>query len=72
MRLTVPAKLERGRVVKGPWASHPAMGFNGAFFVEHKKTILKVICSNQLGWDHVSVSTEHRCPTWREMLKIAG
>lgn len=29
-----------------------------------------VIASIGGGWDHVSVSHERRCPTWREMCKI--
>lgn len=28
---------------------------------------LHVIVSTGMGWDHVSVSTKHRCPTWAEM-----
>ena len=29
-----------------------------------------VIFSNGGGWDHVSVSFNHRCPTWEEMCEI--
>lgn len=28
---------------------------------------LRVIASSGEGWDHVSVSTESRCPSWNEM-----
>src|SRR5882672_9247876 len=28
---------------------------------------LRVIASHGDGWDHVSVSCHHRCPTWNEM-----
>ena len=28
---------------------------------------LKIIASDGKGWDHVSVSTQDRCPTWNEM-----
>lgn len=28
---------------------------------------LRVIASNGDGWDHVSISTASRCPTWHEM-----
>jgi hypothetical protein len=28
---------------------------------------LRVIASNGMDWDHVSVSTSRRCPTWIEM-----
>lgn len=29
--------------------------------------MLLVVCSIGHGWDHVSVSLGHRCPTWAEM-----
>jgi hypothetical protein len=29
--------------------------------------VLRVIASNGLGWDHVSVSLPYRTPTWAEM-----
>ena len=29
--------------------------------------VLRVIATVGEGWDHVSVSTERRCPTWTEM-----
>jgi hypothetical protein len=31
---------------------------------------MKVIISNGGGWDHVSVSLENRCPTWKEMCAV--
>ena len=31
-----------------------------------------IIASWGLGWDHVSVSLEHRCPTWEEMCWVKG
>jgi hypothetical protein len=45
-------------------------GMNGLFFFKHKGTTLKVIASDGMGWDHVSVSIGHRCPTWEEMCFI--
>jgi hypothetical protein len=39
----------------------------GAYAVRMGKTILRVIASHGMGWDHVSVSLQHRCPTWEEM-----
>ena len=41
----------------------------GAFMIKSPidgKTI-RIIASNGDGWDHVSVSLEHRMPTWTEM-----
>lgn len=43
----------------------------GAFMFRRRGTKLRVIASNGEGWDHVSVSTERRCPTWEEMNWIA-
>lgn len=31
---------------------------------------LAVIASSGAGWDHVSVSLPHRCPTWAEMERV--
>jgi hypothetical protein len=32
-----------------------------------KGDILAAMASDAEGWDHVSVSLQHRCPTWEEM-----
>lgn len=60
------------RVVSGPFGSHRSIdGDNGAFFLPHpnraSSLLLKIIASNGLGWEHVSVSLPSRCPTWGEM-----
>lgn len=41
----------------------------GAFMVPHPPTgvTLRIIASNGLGWEHVSVSLPNRTPNWREM-----
>jgi hypothetical protein len=48
--------------------------FNGYFILPNPNQLsalkLKVIASNGGGWDHVSVSTCSRCPTWDEMAWI--
>lgn len=53
--------------------STPADGANGLFFVpspkDHFKK-LKVIVSDGMGWDHVSVSLPTRTPTWEEMCHV--
>lgn len=28
---------------------------------------MRVIASNGMGWEHVSISLKNRCPNWREM-----
>lgn len=52
----------------------PMMGmmgdeYNGMFELQLKScgVWFKVIASNGLDWDHISVSTEARCPRWEEM-----
>jgi hypothetical protein len=44
-------------------------GYNGFFLyrVPNDTAFLRVVASSGDGWDHVSVSLEHRCPTWAEM-----
>jgi hypothetical protein len=45
----------------------------GAFLIAYRRprsgirVQLRVIASHGMGWDHVSVSLGHRCPTWEEM-----
>ena len=39
---------------------------NGCFIVGE----LRIIASNGMGWEHVSVSRRDRCPTWDEMCQI--
>lgn len=39
----------------------------GAFLVPYQRHHLRVIAAIDHGWDHVSVSMEHRIPTWEEM-----
>lgn len=40
---------------------------NGAFVYTLGGNTLRVIAASGGGWDHVSVSLEHRAPTWEEM-----
>jgi hypothetical protein len=64
-------KLEKYRIVSGPFASDEGDLF-GAFFIKTQvgKPPLKIICSpfdREDEWEHVSVSYSNRCPTWEEM-----
>ena len=43
---------------------------NGFFVVPGNGCDLRIIASNDEGWDHVSVSTVRRCPNWPEMKKV--
>lgn len=45
-------------------------GNNGLFFVHRQSYTLKVIASDGMGWDHVSVSLPNRTPNWGEMCFI--
>lgn len=67
MKIQVPANIERYRITKGKLASDNSYGNNGAFIIPYADQNLKVIISDQGGWDHVSVSLQHRCPTWDEL-----
>jgi hypothetical protein len=71
--------IEEYRVVRRvgtPYYSRREYGFNGVFSIPSKlllngkKLFFTVLCSDQLGWDHVSVSLPHRTPTWEEMCLI--
>lgn len=43
-------------------------GRNGCFVLKRDGATMFCICSDQEGWEHVSVSLfEKRCPTWEEM-----
>ena len=64
-------KLEKYRHRQGPYGS--AIGDNfGLFFIPRTKYQLKVICSplGEEEWDHVSVSTPRKTPTWEDMCLI--
>lgn len=58
--------------------SHPMLGHgtndSGYFVIPvtrgDERTELTVLASGGLGWEHVSVSTPTRCPTWDEMCLI--
>jgi hypothetical protein len=71
MSFSVPNQY---RVRTGMYASDDSMTDCGAFFIpnrfERRGPPLKVIASNEGGWEHVSVSLPHRCPTWAEMCLI--
>jgi len=62
---------EMSRVKTGPMASCLFDGNNGAFlFRLNNGQHVCVICSDGMGWEHVSVSMQKRCPTWDEMCEV--
>ena len=69
MTFRVPEKL---RITSGRMASDERYGNNGAFALPAKpgRPRLAMIASDGAGWEHVSVSTTFRCPTWDEMCEV--
>lgn len=69
MTFRVPEKF---RVRTGPGRPYASYGNNGAFFITSLKfnRALSVIASDGESWEHVSVSTYDRCPTWEEMCHV--
>lgn len=76
MKDKVSKYLESRRVSTPQIYSDASFGFNGVFeVIDGKGTMLRVICSDKMGWEHVSVtvrSGEKRTPTWAEMDWIKG
>lgn len=72
MRDKLPDKLEDGRVPDGHYASARGDRY-GAFFIWGPcGAELCILSSGEFhktneGWEHVSVSTQHRPPNWQEM-----
>lgn len=71
MREKLCERLEGGRIRNGQWASETG-SHTGVFLVRVKLggALLRIISSDGLGWEHVSVSTPTRCPTWDEMCEV--
>jgi hypothetical protein len=65
---------EKYRVKTGPLGSNELMRNNGSFVIPIKlnnvKQTLFTIASDEMDWEHVSVSRNDRCPTWEEMCII--
>jgi hypothetical protein len=64
-------RANRFRVRRGLTASTDDLGNNGMFVLPQKGGPDLVIQASDGGlWDHVSVSTATRCPTWEEMCLV--
>lgn len=62
MSLRLPRHLEiYRRALRGDF------GDAGNFMLVIPNRGLRIIASDGMGWDHVSVSLADRCPTWDEM-----
>lgn len=58
---------EKYRVKDGMMGSDESYGNNGMFLIPFESYELKTIASDGEGWEHVSVSMNHRTPNWKEM-----
>jgi hypothetical protein len=65
-KITHPS-LEKFRVTEGPFATPSYSGSCGMFLLTAPYATIRVIATDEGGWDHVSVSLDHRCPNWIEM-----
>jgi hypothetical protein len=69
MKSKFPDIVEKGRVTMGPYATNKGDLF-GLFFLKRisQSKRYKIIVSDGLGWDHVSVTlSNNKIPTWLEM-----
>lgn len=44
--------------------------FNGMFEMKIKGSPVRIVASNGLGWEHVSVSHPNRIPSWETMCEV--
>jgi hypothetical protein len=65
---------EQYRILHGVMRSSISDGNNGAFQIlpseAKRRPLFFCMASDGSGWEHVSVSTSVRCPTWAEMCWI--
>lgn len=62
--------LDKYRTKHPLYGMSPAGALFGYFRVPVGDMVLNVISSGPDDWEHVSVSTPNRCPTWDEMCKV--
>jgi hypothetical protein len=71
MRRIFSAQLEEGRLLTGPLRSRFGQPHGAFLILGPEDTLLRIISSgtgpHAEGWEHVSVSTEKRTPSWTEM-----
>ena len=58
------------RIRTGHLGSDDSYKNNGAFLVLWNSKTFMTIASDDMGWEHVSVSLTNRCPNWDEMCFI--
>lgn len=71
MRKTFEDKVEKGRHLRGEYGTAPGDSYGSFLLMGPCATLLQIIATDGDGllpqWEHVSVSTKHRCPNWIEM-----
>ena len=72
MKKHLPPNLEKFRIKDNPginafYVPQKEGDIEGFFEIQYGNKRLVVICGVGEGWDHVSVSLRHRCPTWEEI-----
>lgn len=70
-----PQRIDKYRVTIGLYASNAGDDYGCFLFPGPGDASLRVIASpgnahEEIPWEHISVSTAHRCPTWEEMCWI--
>jgi hypothetical protein len=63
---------ESYRVKTGQYGSDSSIGNNGVFEFIRAGRLYYVIISDEYGWDHVSISSVKRTPSWETMCWIKG
>lgn len=65
---------EQYRITSGALASSAAYGNNGAFLIpvsdNGRARVVRVIASDQEGWEHVSASFQDDTPSWAVMCAV--
>ena len=67
LKNNLPVNLEKFRRDHPNYVIAPEGSIEGYFEIPYGNKTLRVISGCGDGWDHVSVSLWHRCPTWEEM-----
>ena len=70
--MRIPEAIEKGRVRTGLYGSNPRNDFGAFLVIGPQGEKLCILASpgdadQNIPWEHVSVSTKSRCPTWKEM-----
>lgn len=71
LRAVYPSLVERGRrPAHTRFGSRPGDPYGLFDIHQASRLTLRVLVGDGMGWDHISVSTIERIPTWKEMCLI--